>query len=183
MQLQELFNRSTLVTVGLAASIALSGCANRPAGSQIDEGGFGNPTMQNTQVHNGEIAVLQDLSARFNTDVPSTINFAFNSARIDASAAAVLRRQADFMNAFPEARFSVYGHTDAVGSDAYNQGLSLDRAKAVKQFLVDSGVEPAQIETLAMGKTKPRRPNVTEDGEDDPTGRRANRRTEIYLNF
>ena len=80
-------------------------------------------------------------------------------------------------------KLTLSGHTDAVGSVEYNKGLSLGRAEAVKQFLVDSGVDPAQIETVALGKSKPRRPNTTEDGEDNPTGRRANRRTEIYLNF
>ena len=80
-------------------------------------------------------------------------------------------------------KLTLSGHTDAVGSKSYNQGLSKDRAEAVKRFLVESGVNPAQIETLAMGQSRPRRPNTTEDGEDDPSGRRANRRTEIYLNF
>ena len=80
-------------------------------------------------------------------------------------------------------KLTLSGHTDAVGSDAYNKSLSGQRAEAVKTFLVESGVDPGQIETLALGKSKPRRPNTTESGEDDPTGRRANRRTEIYLNF
>ena len=41
----------------------------------------------------------------------------------------------------------------------------------------------AQIDTVAKGASQPRRPNLTETGEDDPEGRRANRRTEIYLDF
>ncbi len=75
------------------------------------------------------------------------------------------------------------GHTDAIGSAAYNKSLSGRRAEAVRQFLVDSGVAPRQIKTLALGKTQPRRPNTTASGEDSPEGRRANRRTEIYLDF
>lgn len=80
-------------------------------------------------------------------------------------------------------KLTLSGHTDGMGSDAYNKGLSMERAEAVKAFLVDTGVDPKQIETVALGKSRPRRPNTTEAGDDNPTGRRANRRTEIYLNF
>ena len=82
-----------------------------------------------------------------------------------------------------EKELTLSGHTDAIGSVAYNKTLSGRRADAVRQFLVDSGVEPRQIKTVALGKTQPRRPNTTESGEDNPEGRRANRRTEIYLDF
>jgi outer membrane protein OmpA-like peptidoglycan-associated protein len=44
-------------------------------------------------------------------------------------------------------------------------------------------VAASQIVTIAKGASQPRRPNVTETGKDDPVGRRANRRTEIYLDF
>jgi outer membrane protein OmpA-like peptidoglycan-associated protein len=75
------------------------------------------------------------------------------------------------------------GHTDALGSKEYNQTLSAQRANAVKAYLIKSGVDPLQIITAAKGLSEPRRPNVTATGADDPEGRRANRRTEIYLDF
>ena len=75
------------------------------------------------------------------------------------------------------------GHTDALGSAGYNQGLSQSRANAVKAYLIQNGVAAEQILTAAKGFTEPRRPNVKATGEDDPEGRRANRRTEIYLDF
>jgi outer membrane protein OmpA-like peptidoglycan-associated protein len=49
--------------------------------------------------------------------------------------------------------------------------------------LITAGVNPAQIVTAAKGLSEPRRPNVNAEGQDDPDGRRANRRTEIYLDF
>ncbi len=82
-----------------------------------------------------------------------------------------------------EKKLTLSGHTDAIGSEAYNKSLSGRRAETVRQFLVDSGVAPGQIETIALGKTQPRRPNTTDGGEDSPEGRRANRRAEIYLDF
>lgn len=83
----------------------------------------------------------------------------------------------------PDKKLTLSGHTDALGSDDYNTQLSAKRAISVKNYLLSVGVPPSQMVTLAEGETKPRRPNVTDDGKDDPSGRRANRRTEIYLDF
>lgn len=75
------------------------------------------------------------------------------------------------------------GHTDGKGSDEYNQGLSENRAVSVKEYLATQGIKAEQIVTEAHGFSKPRRPGTKADGTDDPSGRRANRRTEIYLDF
>lgn len=80
-------------------------------------------------------------------------------------------------------KLTLSGHTDALGSDNYNDILSGKRARAVEKYLLSVGVSPVQIVTLAEGEAKPRLPNSTDSGEDNPTGRRANRRTEIYLDF
>ena len=80
-------------------------------------------------------------------------------------------------------KLTITGHTDAMGGADYNTGLSSRRADIVRDFLVSAGVAHTQIVTQAKGMTQPRRPNVTETGEDNPEGRRANRRTEIYLDF
>ena len=83
----------------------------------------------------------------------------------------------------PDKKLTLSGHTDALGSDEYNDELSGNRAGSVEKYLLEVGVPPAQIVARAEGEAKPRLPNATEDGEDNPTGRRANRRTEIYLDF
>lgn len=83
----------------------------------------------------------------------------------------------------PGKKLTLSGHTDALGTEDYNTRLSARRAEVVKRFLVDTGVAEAQIVTVAKGPSQPRRPNFTETGEDDPAGRRANRRAEIYLDF
>ncbi len=80
-------------------------------------------------------------------------------------------------------KLKLSGHTDALGSDEYNNRLSGNRAGSVEKYLLSIGVPAEQIVTLAEGETKPRLPNATDDGQDNPTGRRANRRTEIYLDF
>ena len=83
----------------------------------------------------------------------------------------------------PDKKLTLSGHTDSLGTDEYNNELSGRRAGAVEKYLLSVGVPDQQIVAMAEGETKPRRPNATADGEDNPTGRRANRRTEIYLDF
>ena len=97
------------------------------------------------------------------------------------------RRQLEIVAAMlkgdPTKKITLSGHTDALGTEDYNDRLSANRADTVRDFLAAAGVPPAQIVTIAKGASQPRRPNVTESGEDNPDGRRANRRTEIYLDF
>jgi outer membrane protein OmpA-like peptidoglycan-associated protein len=83
----------------------------------------------------------------------------------------------------PDKELTLSGHTDSLGTDQYNNKLSERRAGAVEKYLLNLGVPRKQIVALAEGEAKPRRPNSTADGEDNPSGRRANRRTEIYLDF
>jgi outer membrane protein OmpA-like peptidoglycan-associated protein len=97
------------------------------------------------------------------------------------------RRQLEIVAAMlksdPNKKITLSGHTDALGTDDYNNRLSANRADTVRDFLAAAGVPAEQIVTIAKGASQPRRPNVTETGEDNPEGRRANRRTEIYLDF
>ncbi|WP_439136666.1 OmpA family protein [Roseicyclus sp.] len=137
-------------------TVAVAGCDDAELGTQIDEGGFGNPTMNNILYHTGERDYVTVLADRFAAEVPTTITFAFNSATLEPEARAILRQQADFIRNFPEARFSVYGHTDLVGSQSYNQQLGLRRARAVVDFLVSQGVHRSRLEALvSLGETQP----------------------------
>lgn len=79
----------------------------------------------------------------------------------------------EYMQNKPAVRVLVEGHTDSVGSNAFNDKLSKQRADGVKQYLVKKGIAPNRIETAGYGKRKPIASNNTE------FGRRLNRRTEI----
>ena len=139
------------------AMAALAACAvNREAGSDVDMGTFGNAQMNNTLVMTGQKDYVMALAGRFGEEVPDTINFAFNSASLDGAAQRVLTHQANWIKQFPEVRFRVYGHTDLVGSNAYNQGLGLRRAQAVVAFFASQGISRSRLEALASyGKTRP----------------------------
>jgi len=149
----------------LAAVTSLAACAsdNRAsrtfkseAGSFIDEGGFGNPTMNNMLIQTGQKSYAIDLANKFASQVPATVNFPFNSSRLDASAQASLRKQANWIKQFPEVRFRVYGHTDLVGGNAYNKRLGLRRARAVVNYLTAQGISRKRLEAVAsFGETQP----------------------------
>lgn len=150
----------TLTFAIVALGLGLAGCSNsefnRELGAQVDEGGFGNATMNNTLVQSGQIDATMALATRFAQEVPSTITFAFNSAELTPEARATLAQQASWIRQFPEVRFRVYGHTDLVGSDSYNQSLGMRRARAAVAFLQSQGVGSARLEAVvSQGKTQP----------------------------
>lgn len=169
-----------ITTALLAGSVALAACGPsndpvytqfyREAGAIADTGAFGNATANNTLILTGERQYSFDLAQRFASEVLTTVNFAFNSSQLDAGAQDALRQQATWIRQFPEVRFRVYGHTDAVGSNAYNKRLGLARARAVVSFLTTQGINRSRLEAVAsFGETQPL--IVTEGRE------RRNRRT------
>ncbi len=109
--------------------------------------------------------------------------FDFDAGKLNLRTERQLAIVAVILKTDTKKKIHLSGHTDAVGSVGYNQKLSEQRANYVKDYLIKTGVDPQQIITAAKGFSEPRRPNVKADGEDDPEGRRANRRTEIYLDF
>lgn len=155
--------KSALKTVLLCTSLAilpLAGCDQtaflREAGSEVDEGGFGNPTMINGMAMMDEGGATLALAHRFDSEVQSTITFAFNRSDLSPDAIAVLKRQAAWIRQFPEVRFRVYGHTDLVGSNAYNYALGLRRANAVVAYLASQGISRSRLEALvSYGETRP----------------------------
>lgn len=141
------------------------------AGSITDvHGTFGAATTNNTAIQNGDRSYAISLARRFADEVPSTVTFAFNSAVLDDAARSTLRTQAHWIAQFPEVRFKVYGHTDAVGSNAYNKRLGLRRARAAVSYLVGQGIERSRLEAVvSFGETQP---IIVTEGRE-----RRNRRT------
>ena len=143
-------------SLALLAVLALAACSDREVGADVDEGGFGNSTMTNYLIQTGQLNPVQMLGERFAREVPTTITFAFNSAQLSPEAQQVLDKQADFIRQFPEVRFRVYGHTDLVGSDAYNKRLGQRRAEAVVAYFAARGISRARLEALvSYGETRP----------------------------
>lgn len=79
------------------------------------------------------------------------------------------------------ATLTIVGHTDSIGSDAYNLSLGLRRAQNARKYFIDSLGVKAEIKVESMGKKRPVAPNSKPDGSDNPEGRQKNRRVNFIL--
>ena len=123
------------------------------------------PGVEVTRPAENEIAV----------QLTNDILFDFNSAALRPESQSTLRDLAGNFQRYPDETISVEGHTDNVGSSAYNQTLSENRAYSVKNYLVDQGVPGSRVTAIGFGETRPKASNET------PEGRQLNRRVEIHI--
>ena len=150
------------IILASSALMVLTACGessttwDQELGAEVDKGNFGNATMNNTLIMTGQLDYAVALGQRFAAEVPDTINFEFNRSDLSDEAKAVLQKQANFIRQFPEVRFRVFGHTDLVGSDGYNNKLGLQRARAAVAYLVSLGIDKSRVEAVvSYGKTRP----------------------------
>ncbi len=101
--------------------------------------------------------------------------FATGSADLQGGANANLNKLVKFLNEYPERKVVIEGHTDNVGNEQFNQGLSQRRADSVRQYLVQQDIAPRRMTATGLGQNRPISPNNTS------TGRQQNRRVEIVI--
>ena len=101
--------------------------------------------------------------------------FETNSASIKPGFHSTMDKVADVVVRYGKTTLTVVGHTDDVGTNAYNQSLSERRALSVAQYLESKRVDSMRLATAGKGETQPRSSNATE------SGRQENRRVEIYV--
>jgi OOP family OmpA-OmpF porin len=104
-----------------------------------------------------------------------TIEFESGSANITPSGMTILDEMVVAMRGMGPQKFEVVGHTDNIGSRAYNLALSDARAAAVKNYLAGKGIDPAAISTRGEGPDQPVASNATAEG------RARNRRIEFRV--
>ena len=104
------------------------------------------------------------------------VKFDFDKAKVKEESYGDIKNLADFMNQYPQTSTTVEGHTDSVGTDAYNQKLSERRANAVREVLVNQyGVGAERVGSVGYGESRPVADNATE------AGRAVNRRVEAEV--
>jgi len=103
------------------------------------------------------------------------VNFDFDKSNIRPDAAAVLDEAVRILSENTAVAITVEGHTDAVGSDAYNLALGKRRANAVRDYLARHGIDDSRLTTATFGEKKP---VATNDSAD---GRAQNRRVELHV--
>lgn len=150
----------------------LDQCPNTPPGTEVDTQGC--PVVKCRAPFPGE-SVGEDGCPSGDVVVLRGVNFEFNEARLTPNARVILDGVADTLLAQGGIEVEIGGHTDALGSDSYNQKLSDQRARAVAQYLASRGVDDARLSAVGYGEAQPIASNETEEG------RELNRRVELRI--
>jgi len=107
--------------------------------------------------------------------MPGNVTFAFDSAKLNPQFDPVLDKLAQTLTEYNQTVIQIAGHTDSIGTKAYNMNLSTQRADSVKAYLVGRGVPAARLVAIGAGPDYPIASNDTEQG------RAQNRRVEITI--
>lgn len=147
-------------------------CPDTPKGTEVRHNGCPLPQYPEAAPApavappQDEVIVLSDLG---------DVLFAFDSAKLTPAAEATLDTVVEKLRGADVLAIRVDGHTDSVGSDAYNQGLSERRAASVVDYLIIQGVPAEKLTSQGLGESKP----MADNGTD--AGRAQNRRVEIHV--
>ena len=148
-------NQREKVLVGAAAGAALGGIAGNRIGAYMDkqEADLRAAMASTVAANNATIERNNEkmLTATFKGDV----FFGFDSATLKPGAYAELDRVAGVLNQYPQTLIRIEGHTDPIGAEQYNQQLSERRAEAVRNALLQRGVDPSRMTTAGMGECCP----------------------------
>ena len=132
------------------------------------------PDVAGTVANKGCPEVTEEVQKQLN-EYAKTILFDTGKSSIRKESEQVLSDIISILNEYPTAKFSIDGHTDSVGSEKLNERLSDSRALAVKEYLVENGIDQFRLSSMGYGESKPIASNRTKDG------RAQNRRVEINL--
>jgi len=121
------------------------------------------------------VNVTRTADNELNVTVRNEVLFDFNSAGLRPASRESLREMANVFEKYPNTNIEVAGHTDSIGSAAYNQRLSERRANSVTNYLEQLGVRGSRLDAVGYGKSQPRATNSTANG------RQLNRRVEIHV--
>ena len=157
-------NNRTGAVVGAAAGAAVGAAVGRRMDKQEEELKQ-IPGVEVTRPSEGEI----------NVQLTSDILFDYNSSALRPESRSTLDQLGTNFRQYPDNRVIVEGHTDSVGSDAFNQRLSEQRAANVADYLIDRGVPASNVIVYGYGEARPKASNETAEG------RQLNRRVEIHI--
>lgn len=163
-------NRDRGILVGAAAGAAAGAGIGAMMDRQEDE--FRAALEEEQRRSEIEIERVRDDLLKLTFD--SEVTFDFDSAVIKSTFQPSLNKVSDVIAKY-QSEAEVVGHTDATGSEAYNQQLSERRAMAVKIYLLEHGTDMGQLSSSGRGELQPRSTNETE------AGRQLNRRVEIFV--
>lgn len=109
------------------------------------------------------------------------IFFDFNSIVLNDNAKRDLNYMILVLQKYPEMDITLQGNTDAKGSDTYNKVLSENRAKAVRDYMIENGIDEKRLTIMGLAKGNFIAINQNDDGSDNPIGRKFNRRVDLKI--
>jgi outer membrane protein OmpA-like peptidoglycan-associated protein len=160
-------NQTGSTTRGAIIGAVVGGAAGAIIGHQMDQ------RAQEIQ-QNVPAATVERVGEGIQVTFPSGLLFDFDSDVVRSNAASNLNELARSLSKYGDSNLMIAGHTDAVGSSEYNQGLSERRAESAARYLTSQGVA-RHIATAGLGEREPVGTNDTE------SGRQRNRRVEIAI--
>lgn len=155
-------------------STIIGGIAGATIGGLIGENMARQERELNQQLA-GSGARITNTGSQLRVILPEEVTFATGSDQVDAGFLPALREVARSLSRHPNSTVRVVGHTDNVGSDAYNRQLSVDRALSVSRILIRYGVSSTRITYSGRGFSEPITSNASAQG------RATNRRVEIII--
>ncbi|MEO8934372.1 MAG: OmpA family protein [Xanthomarina sp.] len=132
------------------------------------------PDVAGTVANNGCPEVTEAVKKALNA-YAKTILFDTGKSSIKTQSAEVLKSIVGILNEYPNAKFTIEGHTDSVGREASNMKLSKERAASVMDYLVSHGIASSRLTSEGFGQSRPIDSNKT------AAGKANNRRVEINL--
>ncbi|NOT35421.1 MAG: OmpA family protein [Candidatus Eisenbacteria bacterium] len=154
-------------TKGAIIGAVLGGAAGAIIGHQMDQ--QAKELQQNIPG-----AIVERVGEGIQVTFASGLMFDFDSDVINGAARSNLDALAASLGKYDNSSLLIAGHTDDVGKDSYNRGLSERRARSASRYLQSRGVD-REISTIGLGETEPVESNASEDG------RQRNRRVEVAI--
>ena len=153
---------------GAILGAVIGGAAGAAIGSQMDE-------QAEDLASQLEGATVERVGEGIQVTFASGLLFGFDSDRLQPAAQANLADLAESLLDYDDTEILIIGHTDASGSDSYNQTLSERRADAAAAHLIQNGISARRVDVMGLGEGEP----VADNGSE--AGRQENRRVEVAI--
>lgn len=179
--------KKSLILLSAVAIIALTGCtsAEKPMKEMVitetenqfvmEDIDVSKKTLEELIVFNEEGVTIRKEGNNLVLSMPELVLFDFNKYEVKNKVKGSLNTLAKALEENPDIRIKIDGYTDFIGSEGYNLELSVKRAKAIKNYLVNRGVKSSNISIEGYGKQNPIANNAT------AAGRAKNRRVEFII--
>lgn len=148
-------NQREKVLVGAAAGAAIGGLAGNRIGAYMDKQEAELRDAMAATVAANNATIERNNEQMLTATFKSNVFFDFNSSILKSGGYAELDRVAGVLNQYPQTLIRIEGHTDQIGDEQYNQQLSERRAEAVRNALLQRGIDPARITAVGMGECCP----------------------------